>query len=165
MKARIRNRVFESNSSSSHSVCVSGSEALDFGLRPDELREGVIGIAQSSEFGWQGEELTDTHSKIAYMMIQADPSRLQGGPGLGIDLVPKIRAEGSREANWLVDLIETATGCRLRLELGSNAGIDHQSVGVGTELFGDEERMRRFLFSPGSYLTTGNDNDDPYAYG
>ena len=99
MKITIRNGVFESNSSSSHSVCVSGSEALDFGLGPEELRGGVIRIARSSKFGWQAEELSDTHSKIAYMLIQADPSRLHGGPGLGVDLVPTIRAVGSREAN------------------------------------------------------------------
>ena len=62
-----------------------------------------------------------------------------------------------------MDLVETTTGCRLQFELGSCAGIDHQSVGVGTELFDDQERMRQFLFSPGTYLATGNDNDDPYG--
>jgi hypothetical protein len=81
----------------------------------------------------------------------------------GADVIPTL-VERNDNARWLVDVIERATGCSLEFRAGMWAAIDHQSHGEGSELFSDESEMRRFLFSPSSYLQTGNDNEDPYDY-
>lgn len=163
MKTQTRNRVFETNSSSSHSITVSGTEAEDFGLGREELRSGVIEINCHSDFGWEWTEFHDTKQKIAYMLMQCDPNGFNEGVEPQDDIIPKLAAE-NENARWLVDLIEEATGCRVEFRVGRWVGIDHQSHGEGAELFGSGQEMRRFLFSPSSYLRTGNDNTDPYGY-
>lgn len=165
MTIQVRNAVFETNSSSSHSVTVSGNEMVDFGLSKDELRSGVIHIERSGDFGWRFEEFRDTHSKIAYMIIQSDTDRLGylSDDETWVDLVPTLKETGAENTRWLIDLIENATGCTLEIQFGSYSGIDHQSHGEGEELFGDANEMRRFLFSSESTLKTGNDNDDAYG--
>ncbi len=161
MTTQIRNKVFETNSSSSHSITVSGTEAADFGLGRETLRDGVIRIECYSDFGWDWTEFHGTTDKIAYMLMQCDPNGFNDG--IDDDIIPSL-VERNENARWLVDVIHRATGCTLEFRAGTWAGIDHQSHGEGLELFSDETEMRRFLFSPTSYLQTGNDNSDPYDY-
>lgn len=161
MTTQIRGKVFETNSSSSHSITISGTEAEDFGLGLDELRSGVISIDQAGEYGWDWEEFHDTKDKIAYMLMQCDPEKFREGMEPWDDLVPGL-VERSSEARWLIDMIRRVTGCEVEFRTGAYAHIDHQSHGEGRELFADEQAMRAFLFSPRSYLQTGNDNSSPY---
>ncbi|NTF16972.1 hypothetical protein G6L37_00835 [Agrobacterium rubi] len=163
MTTQIRNRVFETNSSSSHSITVSGTEAADFGLGRDVLRSGVISIDQSSNFGWEWTEFHGTKDKIAYMLMQCDPEGFSDGVEQGEDIVPLLAARNDN-ARWLVDMIERVTGCTVEFRAGTWAGIDHQSHGEGDEMFSHEEMMRTFLFSTQSYLQTGNDNSSPWDY-
>lgn len=163
MTTQIRNKVFETNSSSSHSITVSGEEAEDFGIGRETLRSGVIRIERFSDFGWDWEEHYGTKDKIAYMLMQCDPKGFNDGVEDDEDIIPSL-VERSEKARWLADVIQNATGCTLEFRAGTWAGIDHQSHGEGSELFSDENEMRRFLFSPSSYLQTGNDNSDPYAF-
>lgn len=160
---QIRSQVFETNSSSSHSITVSGTEAEDFGLGKDVLRSGVISIEQYSDFGWEWTEFHGTKDKIAYMLMQCDPQEFSFNAEGSDDIVPRL-VERSDNARWLVDVIERATGCMIEMRVGSYVGIDHQSHGEGSELFCDESAMRQFLFSPSSYLQTGNDNSSPWDY-
>lgn len=163
MTTQIRNQVFETNSSSSHSLTVSGTEAEDFGLSREVIRSGVIQIECYNDFGWTWEEHHGTTDKIAYMLMQCDPYGFNAGVQNGEDIIP-ILVERNDNARWLVDVVQRATGCTLEFRAGSWAGIDNQSHGEGSELFSDESEMRRFLFSPSSYLQTGNDNSGPYDY-
>lgn len=163
MTTQIRNQVFETNSSSSHSITVSGTEATDFGLPRETLRAGIIQIECHSDFGWTWEEHHATTDKIAYMLMQCDPNGFNREVESDEDIIPSL-VERNENARWLVDVIQKVTGCTLEFRAGTWAGIDHQSHGEGTELFSDEAEMRRFLFSPSSYLQTGNDNSDPYDY-
>ena len=164
MTTQIRNQVFETNSSSSHSITVAGTEAEDFGLARDVLRAGVISVERHSDFGWEWTEHYGTVDKIAYMLMQCDPENFSSGVEPGDDIIPTL-VERSGEARWLVGLIEEATGCKVEFRTGRYVGIDHQSHGEGSELFSDPAEMRRFLFSPSSRLRTGNDNSDPWDYG
>jgi hypothetical protein len=161
MTMQIRHQVFETNSSSSHSVTVSGQEAEDFGLGREVLRSGIISVMRADSFGGDWRTHDDTINKIAYMLMQCSP---WGFPeGLGVDVIPSL-VQRSENARWLVDVIQRATGCTVEFRPGLTVSIDHQSHGEGSELFSDEAEMRRFLFSPASYLQTGNDNEDPYSY-
>lgn len=64
MKKVIRNGVFESNSSSMHSVSVCGDGDLNEHYHPD----GVIKI-KLDEYGWEGDPLYDFYDKLSYAML------------------------------------------------------------------------------------------------
>lgn len=64
MKRVIRNGVFESNSSSMHSVSVRGERNLNEHYHPD----GVIKI-KLDEYGWEGSPLYDFYDKLSYAML------------------------------------------------------------------------------------------------
>jgi hypothetical protein len=163
MGTQVRHQVFETNSSSSHSITVSGDEAADFGLGANVLRSGIIRVECYNDFGWTWEERASTTDKIAYMLMQCDPNGFSDGVDVGDDIIPTL-VERNENARWLVDLIERTTGCQVEFVVGDWVGIDHQSHGEGRELFSDEDQMRRFLFSGSSYIRTGNDNSSPYDY-
>jgi hypothetical protein len=156
---QVRDAVFETNSSSSHSVTVTGEEIVDFGLGQDELREGVIRIERTEGFQWNWERFNDTHSKIAYLLLQCAGGEIEDAEP-GMDAVPSLVQE-SEQARELVDLVHEATGCRVEFYVDGWVSIDPRSAAVGRELFGDPWMMRQFLFSKDSYIETGNDNETP----
>ena len=63
MKRVIRYGVFESNSSSMHSVSVRGDEDLNEHYKPD-----VVITVKLDEYGWSGDPLCDFYDKLAYAM-------------------------------------------------------------------------------------------------
>lgn len=154
MRTQIRDKVFETNSSSSHSVTVSGKEVAHFGLSKAELRSGVIRINQYNGFGWEEETFNDTKSKIAYLLINAAGGHL--GPGSN-DLVPDLK-ETRWKARKLIDFVEEVTGCTLEFYAKDYVCVDSESAHVGMDLLDDPDRLRQFLFSDGSYIMTGKDN-------
>lgn len=159
---QIRGNVFETNSSSSHSLTVMGSEQEDFGFERDELRNGVIDLAWSDDFGWRWEKLDSTHAKIAYLLIQTDPETFGDDVKYGDNIVSSL-VEKNEKARWLVNLIEEATGCTLNWEYQGQC-IDHQSHGIADDMFFADDYAKSFLFCKDSYIQTGNDNEDPYEY-
>jgi len=161
MRTQVRGKVFETNSSSSHSVTVSGEEVADFGLSQDELREGVIRIRQDDGFHWGWKRFHDTHSKIAYLLLQTAGGYFEEAEP-DVDLIPSL-VEGSEQARELVDVVLEATGCRVEFYVDGWVSIDSRSrdMGVGLDLFGDPWTLKQFLFSKDSYVQTGNDNEYP----
>jgi len=159
MNTQIRGAVFETNSSSSHSVTVSGEEVTDFGLSQDELREGVIRIRQDDGFHWGWQRFHDTHSKIAYLLLQVAGGYIEDAEQ-DVDLVPSL-VEKSERARELVELVKEATGCRVEFYVDGWVSIDSRSRDMGLDLFNDPWLMRQFLFAKDSYIQTGNDNETP----
>ena len=139
----IRNQVFETNSSSCHSVSVQYGDVFD-GLTPDANNEIVI---YPGEFGWgyydRPEEINDPLTKIAYCWQDT--------------------CEGSKQREMLEKVVLEHTGAsKLRMQStfddGSEGYIDHQSAGTSHKLFADEWTLKNFLFSPNSVLTLDHDN-------
>jgi hypothetical protein len=155
MNTQIRDKVFETNSSSSHSVTIAGEELADFGLSKEELREGVIRIEGGFHFGEARELYSDTKTKIAYLLIQAMDGDIYGEQG--VDNIPSMKLE-SKKAKGLIDLVESVTGCRLEF-YATYGSIDSESYHVGQELFEDDAMLRQFLFSRESTLKTQSNND------
>jgi len=158
MKTQVRDAVFETNSSSSHSVTIAGEELADFGLSKEELREGVIRLNGSFQFGEDRELYSDTKSKIAYLLVLAADGTVMGEQGQ--DMIPWIREQGE-QARRVVDLVEGATGCRLEFYT-KYSFVDSESYEVGRGLFRDEDNLRKFLFSAESTLKTQSKSDDYY---
>ncbi len=149
MTVQIRENVFETNSSSSHSVVVSGEVATEFGLSKEEIREGVIYVGHcKTEFGWESEHSSDTHSKLAYLLIQAAGS-----------YTDSITEDYNAKTKAVFETVRFVTGCELKLPAStSDWHIDHQSMGDCDDILEDPDQIAVFAFSPSSYVHTGNDN-------
>lgn len=133
MKTIIRKSVWETNSSSSHSISFAGEDkefVLDT-IYPDE--NGVITLT-GGEFGWDYFKHNDALTKANYVAQQTHRDR-------------KLISEVIKEQTGALEVIfETDRGY-----------IDHDSECVGGDM--DKEKMRNFIFNKNSWLFGGNDNE------
>ena len=137
MKKIVRKGVFETNSSSSHSLSLARDDqefVLDT-IYPDQ--NGVINVT-GQEFGWGWDKFNDATTKLAYAF--------QDSYGME-DLIKRVVKEqtGAVEVNF-----DEADGY-----------IDHDGVGTTADIRGGEEDMRNFIFNKNSWLFIGNDNQHP----
>ena len=162
MKINIRNAVFETNSSSSHAVNVDPSETFDFSIDKESLRKGVLRV-DLREFGQKWERFRTTENKVAYLTAQlcADLANDQP-PGSDVRRLVMKNPRGER----LITVLEKTLGCKVELIRPDTSSrfaiyVDHESLGIGMEVFNSDEELKSFLFSKNSYVTTGNDNVNP----
>lgn len=128
---QIRKNVFETNSSSSHSVVIS--EGTDFITK--KFPE-VIEI-ETGEFGWGYESYSDWLSFASYAYTHAMYDR---------DKMYMLR-----------NVIKEYTGSEVKFIQGEGY-IDHQSFEKAESLFADEDTLKRFIFGKNSSLIIDNDN-------
>lgn len=133
----IRIGVFETNSSSSHSLTVSSGE-LQASVLPDQ--DGVI-VGLLGDFGWEIAHYDSQESKLSYLLtqIQYDDRLI---------LLAKAA-------------IKEYTG--FKLVVAGDGYVDHQSSDALNDLFSgsDEEikqNMINFVFNSGYSFDTDNDN-------
>ena len=141
----IRQGLFETNSSSSHSISIAyDSDGILDTLHVDE--DGIVHL-EGGEFGWEYETYHSAGMKANYCAVDTA-------------LNPKHR-------EMLVKVICDHTGAKdvafdfsadWRDDTRPVSYIDHQSDGTSHEAFASEDTLKRFLFNPKSYLTTDNDN-------
>lgn len=143
-KVKIRKGVFETNSSSSHSVSIADTDkqfVVDMGIIPDKY--GVVTIS-GGEFGWDWEKINDAGTKANYCAVYTSYKK------------------SNRE--MLIDVIKEQTGA-LEVIIPEDCGyIDHQSNHTASEAFESKETLRNFIFNKNSWLFTGNDNSSPSSY-
>ena len=138
----IRNNVFETNSSSSHSLCISEG-TLDDMIYPDE--EGKIKLV-GGEFGWGYEEYNDALTKANYCTVAF------------------LNHESNLE--MLKEVIIEHTKCEEVVILAElynyrslyNSYIDHQSIGEAADNIHSKEDLKNFIFNSNSKLIIDNDN-------
>ena len=140
---KIRHNVFETNSSSTHSISIH-SDSVDtyHTLYPD--REGVLTF-QGGEFGWEFAKYSDAITKAEYLVT-----------------LFKVHGQPCQELFERVVLNHTgAKKIEYDIKGTYSAYIDHQSLECSKNpIFHlTEETMRDFIFNPKSVLMTGNDND------
>lgn len=150
MNRKIRKNVFETNSSSTHSICVTKNNILD--SKVDYVAFGI------GEFGWECDTLTTLYSKASYLYtaILTNDNRE--------DLLNKVKKildenkisydfEEPQFHSWEYNNIE-----HISLD---NGYIDHSNeLDDFLEICKDEDKLMKFLFSSQSFVVTGNDNDD-----
>lgn len=141
---KIRKGVFETNSSSTHSICVAKDMEL---IIPEKLHFGF------GEFGWEEDRLSSIGEKASYLYtglfsnqrnddIEKIISILKS-KGIDITVEEPIYTDGSKWA--------------------SNEGyVDHANelTEFLDAICTSEEKLMSFLFSPFSFILTGNDNED-----
>lgn len=64
---KIRKNVFETNSSSMHSVCISGEKELDNPNLPILCGTNKV-LSRFGEFGWEIENYSDQETKLSYLL-------------------------------------------------------------------------------------------------
>ena len=139
---KVRAGVFETNSSSTHSLCITHSNLYNDMHKEIDFR--------MQDFGWEECKYNDCQSKANYMytalcnneeddliLILADVLRTQG---------IKATFEDPKDPKYS----------------GDKAYIDHsyELNDVFRDIILDENKLLRYLFSTESFILTGNDNDD-----
>lgn len=143
----IRRGVFETNSSSSHSVSIKHGDYV-----PEKLyvEDGICKI-YPGEFGWEEFDYNDAATKAAYCLTY----------------VKMFEEEETEPLSMMLrEVIAEVTGADVEFvaEDGSSWGyIDHQSSDVWRAACGDAFRnkkaLKAFIFNSRSVLTTNNDNN------
>lgn len=156
---KIRKGTFETNSSSTHSICICKE---DRGL---SIPERISINLKDYEFGWEYDKYYGTDEKLAYIIM-----------GL---LGKTYYADFIEGCNDLKRLLETIgkwvksvniQGLEMTMYDGktyleeSDGYVDHASeMGELLEaILADEDLLKRYLFSTDSIIFTGNDNEDGY---
>jgi hypothetical protein len=142
MKTLIRTGVFETNSSSTHSISINNDQGRYESITPDD--DGVLRVF-TGEFGWEEERYNDARTKLSYMMIYVR------------DWCGTMQEHFS---NILKQVVKEHTLCEDVVLMDKDGYIDHQSVEDNDYhyLFQDPLQLKNFIFNPGSTLTTDNDN-------
>lgn len=154
MNKQTRGSVFETNSSSTHSLvlCETGS-LLEQPFSDVITNKGVV-IVTGGEFGWDEETFTNVHDKLSYLYTDA---MLLAGDDDNPDPIQNLKLK------MLFNAVKEHTGCQLVFARVSDywpyGYIDHQSIGLCEEVWcKGVEGVKYFLFNPGSYFETDNDN-------
>lgn len=139
MKKLIRKSVFETNSSSCHSISLASfdKEFVIDTIYPDQF--GKIYV-EGGEFGWHWERYNDAKTKLSYAFQD----------GVDIGLLSKVVMDQTGATEVVFDAKSKQEGY-----------IDHESVGNARSICVDETSTRNFIFNKNSWLFTGNDNDTP----
>ncbi len=150
---KIRKSIFETNSSSCHSISLSP----DMNLIPQPHltlndKNQIVLDDTTTQFGWEIEDYTDPMSKLSYLIIDnyEHPEKMA-----------LIREAVKEYTGYEIDpaveqKIESADCCEIY--------IDHESCGItneviyGTDLDLIKNNIVNFVFNPNSVLHTDNDN-------
>lgn len=129
---KIRRNVFETNSSSMHSLSVIGSDRMS----TLESKDGIV-VVSEGEFGWGYDALTTPKQKLSYLVTE------YSGEEEMIDVI--------KEA------VKDYTG--LSLAVYENDGyIDHQSRGMISEYITDKQSIIDLVFNDKNVIVIDNDN-------
>jgi hypothetical protein len=133
---QIREGIYETNSSSSHSIYIASSNknTIYDTIVPDE--NGVIKLT-GGDFGWEEEKYYSAIEKANY--AAQDVYRNQ------------------ELSDMLAEVISEVCGAKI-VAIDAQGYIDHQSQGNSHNAFSDKDTLKEFLFNPNSYVETDNDN-------
>lgn len=151
MTKLIRKSVFETNSSSCHSISISSDDVVYDGIIPASDNKIYL---KPMEFGWDINEYRDPMSKLTYCWIYVQ------------DWTDKEQQEFSQILSNVVCQHTGADEIVMELEYdkwnpdGYYGYIDHQSVECNDlhHMFYQPEYLKNFIFNPNSVLRTDNDN-------
>lgn len=161
----IRNKVFETNSSSCHSISITSDMELNDIPTPDEYGNLFI---ESGEFGWEQDEYNSWWGKAAYLIVYIRDwsgesqekykqlfeyvvKEVTGAETITYEELFWKTEEKSYEYEGVTRTYQSKLG---------EGYIDHQSVEDRDldYMFEYVNEMKKFLFSSNSVLETDNDN-------
>lgn len=142
---KIRNNVFETNSSSTHSITVGKNKNGEYNILPI-----TVSPAWHGEFGWEFETWDTIEEKLAYMircLVCYDYNK--------DNLQDKIRPIQEKLHNLGIDF-ELPT-----YEEYMDGYVDHEDWYQEEieDIYKDDDTLLTFLLSDSSYIEGGNDNE------
>lgn len=152
---KIRQNVFETNSSSTHSICIAKNVELSL---PKSI------YFQFGEFGWECDTLYSTGEKASYLytgMIANGRKddffdkivKIIESKGIEVECEEPIYKDNSYE--WQGKKVEYTS-----VENGGYVDHSDELSTLENALLADEDKLMNYLFSDLSFIITGNDNDD-----
>lgn len=162
---KVRSGVFETNSSSTHSLSLSPT--MD-NMVPPPIPESMLvyGVMYviPGEFGWEEETYHDVESKLSYLYTDAMSHIPYERDSKTIDPnTPESRIEFEK-LQIIADAVKKYSGVDVLFNVQRDdyypfGYIDHQSYGTCGEVWDEGvDGIIRFVFSNNSYFTTDNDN-------
>jgi hypothetical protein len=155
---KIRQELFETNSSSTHSVSIAYGSDAELTDLPRLNKDGTINI-ESGEFGWEIETYNNVWNKLSYAATYA------------LNFNYQWEKEESNKFDYnnkylllLTNVIKEYTGATEVIydentnEFPKHGYIDHQSIDEAASIFESKDSLKNFLFNPSSYFKTDNDN-------
>jgi hypothetical protein len=153
---QIRRGIFETNSSSIHSITIANNESDDFkNYLPEKL------VFDVGEFGWEFDRYNDTNTKANYLYTGLFYHKKKE------EYLNKIKETLEK---WGVEVVypevNVAPGTYGPITLINGYQkffyIDHSCLldDFIDQVCNDEELLMNYLFSPESFIATGNDNND-----
>lgn len=150
----IRKGVFETNSSSTHSICVA--KDMDI-IIPTHLH------LQFGEFGWEYDRLDCTVGKASYLYtgIQylGDKTVMER---YWNNLVQTLESKGVEVTREDPIYRESTYGDTTYTYVDNGGYVDHggELREFIEDVMSNEDKLLNYLFSPMSFILTGNDNND-----
>lgn len=148
MKKTIREGVFETNSSSTHSICIAKNTELDI---PKSIHFGF------DEFGWQVDTLQSLDEKANYLYT----GLIANGRNDDANKIFDILKSKNIDVTFDMALYDTSIHNGTEYSTPINAGyVDHSGElnDFLDAVCEDEDKLIRYLFSDLSFVLTGNDN-------
>lgn len=136
-----RRGMFETNSSSAHSVVTGSTTDFVSAVRPGEEEIAI----EPGEYGWGYDELHLWVEKASYAYTHA----ANYGQDWQLEMLRKVIEEYSK------------LPVRFVVWEGSDTGyIDHQSAGLldDADVFDSKENLKAFIFGRGNFVIIDNDN-------
>lgn len=150
MKRQIRRNCFETNSSSTHAICIAKKI-----VNKEDLPTSVS--FSHGEFGWEFATYSDTWSKASYL-------------NEALHSIYHDKEELEEKKSYISEVLERY-GVSVEFEpdeydeYGYDSGyIDHgyETEEFIREVLNDEDKLLTYLFG-NSMVITGNDNSDDYS--
>lgn len=145
---KVRQGVFETNGSSTHSICIA--QTTDY-IIPDKVSFGV------GEFGWEVDKLSSLSEKASYLYTAIHTHSAYADSFMD-QLKQYMEELGFSENEGTAEYGEIR-----RNEWGGfNGYIDHgyDTYDFVSYVLSSPDNLAAFLFSPLSFILTGNDNCD-----
>ena len=156
---RIRKGIFETNSSSTHALCITKDNDNI------EIPKTISINIDEFEFGWSYEEWDSAEDKIAYFILGILNISYNEGIGKGATILEEFINDLKEFGIEKIDI----EGIRFyhyenQYYFESEGYVDHASelLYFIKEMMANKESLKRFLFSRDSFILGGNDNDEGY---
>ena len=159
MKKQIRKGVFETNSSSTHAICIATEDVLNI---PKKIYFGF------DDFGWECRVRKTTQDKANYLytaigFVSKDVEELKNYITFIFNTLIKNGVEDINMESY--DLFVSTWKNKLTIGITVDWDKGYIDHGIEAEEFvkavcSDENKLLNYLFSDKSYIETGNDNDD-----
>lgn len=168
MSVFVRDKVFETNSSSSHAVATAKGDVFDKSFDQESLRAGIIDLKPEPHTYFSEERFRyyQPENILIYLLARI----VDGGPDTHEfpvdqtkpwDAIDVLRKQ-SKDVVDLIDAVEEETKCKvtMMIEPGKTVYLSYDNEADIDFNFRDRDSLRALLFNSKSYVETRSRDED-----